>query len=155
MRRQINYNVKEMFSLYILGGIMLEHLIEFIVPNIAHVLELIGVFIVGYSALKAFFKYALRLFIFTDETIKIEFSQALAMALEFKLGAEILKTLVIRTKDELLILASIVILRAALTLIIHWEIESDSKRANHTKEKKALFSLKKEEDEKKETTHEA
>lgn len=134
---------------------MLEHLIEFIVPNIAHLLELIGVFIVGYSALKAFFKYALRFFIFTDETIKIEFSQALAMALEFKLGAEILKTLVIRTKDELLILASIVILRAALTLIIHWEIESDSKRANHTKEKKALFLNKKTEDEAKETTHEA
>jgi len=110
---------------------MLEHLIEFIVPNIAHVLELIGVFIVAYSALKAFFKYAIRFFKFSDETIKIEFSQALAMALEFKLGAEILKTLVIRTKEELLILASIVVLRAALTLIIHWEIESDSKRCNH------------------------
>lgn len=110
---------------------MLEHLIEFIVPNIAHLLELIGVFIVCYSALKSFGRYALRFFNFTDETIKIEFSQALAMALEFKLGAEILKTLVIRTIDELIILASIVVLRAALTLIIHWEIESDSKRCNH------------------------
>ena len=136
-----------MFSLHILGGIMLEHLIEFIVPNIAHLLELIGVFIVAYSALKAFFKYALRFFIFADETIKIEFSQALAMALEFKLGAEILKTLVIRTKDELLILASIVILRAALTFIIHWEIESDSKRANHFKElKEKMFHKKDSED---------
>ncbi|MGB4438776.1 MAG: DUF1622 domain-containing protein [Sedimentibacter sp.] len=110
---------------------MLEHLIAIIVPNIAHVLELIGVFIVIYSALKTFGRYAIRFFNFSDETIKIEFSQALAMALEFKLGAEILKTLVIRTIDELIILASIVILRAALTLIIHWEIESDSKRANH------------------------
>lgn len=126
---------------------MLEHLIEFIVPNIAHLLELIGVFIVAYSALKAFFKYALRFFIFTDETIKIEFSQALAMALEFKLGAEILKTLVIRTKEELLILASIVILRAALTFIIHWEIESDSKRANHLNElKEKMFHKKENED---------
>lgn len=109
---------------------MLEHLISVIVPNIAHVLELIGVFIIVYSALKAFGRYALRFFNFSDETIKIEFSQALAMALEFKLGAEILKTLVIRTINELIILASIVILRAALTLIIHWEIESDSKRCN-------------------------
>ncbi len=126
---------------------MLEHLIEFIVPNIAHILELIGVFIVAYSALKAFFKYALRFFIFSDETIKIEFSQALAMALEFKLGAEILKTLIIRTKDELLILASIVILRAALTLIIHWEIESDSKRAHHFKElKEKMFRKREDED---------
>ncbi|NYB75668.1 DUF1622 domain-containing protein [Sedimentibacter hydroxybenzoicus DSM 7310] len=110
---------------------MLEHLISIIVPNIAHILELIGVFIVIYSALKTFGRYAIRFFNFSDETIKIEFSQALAMALEFKLGAEILKTLVIRTIDELIILASIVVLRAALTLIIHWEIESDSKRCNH------------------------
>ncbi|MDW5299917.1 MAG: DUF1622 domain-containing protein [Sedimentibacter sp.] len=110
---------------------MLEHLISVIVPNIAHILELIGVFIIVYSAFKAFVRYALRFFTFSDETIKIEFSQALAVALEFKLGAEILKTLVIRTINELIILASIVILRAALTLIIHWEIESDSKRANH------------------------
>jgi len=110
---------------------MLENIISFVVPNIAHVLELIGVFIIVFSALKAFGRYAIRFFDFSDETIKIEFSQALAMALEFKLGAEILKTLVIRTIDELIILASIVILRAALTLIIHWEIESDSKRASH------------------------
>lgn len=110
---------------------MLEHLISFIVPNIAHILELIGVFIIAYSALKTFGRYAIRFFNFSDETAKIDFSQALAMALEFKLGAEILKTLVIRTIDELIILASIVILRAALTLIIHWEIESDSKRGSH------------------------
>lgn len=114
---------------------MLEHLIGIIVPNIAHVLELIGVFIVIFAAMKAFFRYAYRRFNFADESVKIEFSQALAMALEFKLGAEILKTLVIRTIEELIILASIVILRAALTLIIHWEIESDSKRI-HTHSKK-------------------
>lgn len=121
---------------------MLEHLISTLVPNIAHVLELIGVFIIVFSALKAFMKYALRYFNFSDETVKIEFSQALAMALEFKLGAEILKTLVIRTIDELIILASIVILRAALTLIIHWEIESDSKRASHFKEMKFAHKIK-------------
>lgn len=127
---------------------MLEHLINIIVPEIAHLLELIGVFIIFYSAMKAFGRYAIRFFKFSDETIKIEFSQALAMALEFKLGAEILKTLVIRTKEELLILASIVILRAALTLIIHWEIESDSKRCNdlaHLK-KSNIFKKKSNED---------
>ncbi|HRC81263.1 MAG TPA: DUF1622 domain-containing protein [Sedimentibacter sp.] len=114
---------------------MLEHLINLIVPNIAHMLELIGVFIILYSAAKAFIKYVLRGFDFEDETIKIELSQALAMALEFKLGAEILKTLIIRTLDELIILASIVILRAALTFIIHWEIET-SKRGSHSKDEK-------------------
>ncbi|MEL7647117.1 MAG: DUF1622 domain-containing protein [Sedimentibacter sp.] len=122
---------------------MLEHLISILAPNIAHVLELIGLFIIIYSALRAFVKYLLRYFNFSDETVKIEFSQSLAMALEFKLGAEILKTLIIRTIDELIILASIVILRAALTLIIHWEIESDSKRATHFKEMKIVNRFRK------------
>lgn len=108
---------------------MLENLISLMVPNIAHLLELIGVFIILYSAVKAFIKYGSRHFNFGDEKIKIELSQALAMALEFKLGAEILKTLVIRTIDELIILASIVVLRAALTFIIHWEIETSKKDA--------------------------
>jgi len=130
---------------------MLEHLIAIIVPNIAHVLELIGIFIVIYSALKTFGRYAIRFFNFTDETIKIEFSQALAMALEFKLGAEILKTLVIRTIDELIILASIVILRAALTLIIHWEIESDSKRVNDFSKIKQAHKIYKKIEEEQET----
>lgn len=115
---------------------MLEHLITILVPNIAHLLELIGVFIIFYSAVKAFGKYALKGFIFEDETIKIEFSQALAMALEFKLGAEILKTLVIRTINELIILASIVLLRAALTFIIHWEIESAKRSHSNLSELK-------------------
>lgn len=134
---------------------MLEHLINTLVPNIAHVLELIGVFIVIYSAIKSFGRYAIRFFNFSDETIKIEFSQALAMALEFKLGAEILKTLVIRTIDELIILASIVVLRAALTLIIHWEIESDSKRCgnlSHLKKESKTGLFRKKDDDK--VTHE-
>jgi uncharacterized membrane protein len=113
---------------------MLEQIIHIAVPNIAHILEIAGVFIILYSAVRAFFKYALKGFNFGDEIIKIEFSQSLAMALEFKLGAEILKTLIIRTIDELIILASIVVLRAALTLIIHWEIASDSKRCNNLSE---------------------
>jgi len=119
------------------GEDVLEYLINLIVPNIAHLLELIGVFIILYSAIKAFIKFGLRHFNFGDENIKIELSQALAMALEFKLGAEILKTLVIRTIDELIILASIVILRAALTFIIHWEIETSKRGTNHTESNKS------------------
>lgn len=110
---------------------MLEHMMNLIVPIIIHILELIGVFIIIFSALKTFIKYALRWFNFEDETFKIQLSQSLAMALEFKLAAEILKTLMVRTIEELIIVASIVVLRAVLTFIIHWEMESDSKRGQH------------------------
>jgi uncharacterized membrane protein len=90
-----------------------------------------GIFIILFSAVRAFYLYAKQLFNFSDETIKIELSRSLAMALEFKLGAEILKTLMIRTLDELFILASVVTLRVILTFVIHWEIEADTKRCNN------------------------
>ena len=53
----------------------------------------------------------------------------MATALEFKLAAEILKTVIIRNMNELIILASITLLRGFLTLIIHWEMRSEKNKA--------------------------
>ena len=109
-----------------------------LLPLIIHLMEAMGVFIIIFSAIKAFIQYAMRFFNFSDDTIKIELAKALALGLEFKLGGEILKTLMIRTLDEMLILASIVVLRVVLTFVIRWEIESDTKHCNnflHYKEK--------------------
>lgn len=102
----------------------LENMISHVVPVIVHMMEAMGVFIITFGAIKAFGKYALRFFNFSDDNIKLEFAKALALGLEFKLGGEILKTLMIRNIDELVILASIVILRVILTFVIHWEIKS-------------------------------
>ncbi len=107
---------------------IIEDVLIAIVPYIIHLMESMGVFVIVYSAIKAFLQYARNLFDFSDDSIKIELAKGLALALEFKLGAEILKTLTIRTLDEMLILASIVVLRVILTFVIHWEIESDTKR---------------------------
>ncbi len=107
---------------------ILDYILNVLVPIIIHLMEVVGVFIIVLSATKSFIQYAKRLFDFSNDNIKIEFAKGLALALEFKLGAEILKTLTIRTLDEMLILASIVLLRVILTFVIHWEIESDTKR---------------------------
>lgn len=107
---------------------ILDYILSVLVPIIIHILEIMGVFIIVFSAIKSFIQYALRFFDFSNDNIKIEFAKGLALALEFKLGSEILKTLTIRTLDEMLILASIVLLRVILTFVIHWEIESDTKR---------------------------
>ena len=104
----------------------LEHILLKTVPIIVHMMEVMGVFIITLGAVKAFGKYALALFDFSNDTIKLEFAKALALGLEFKMGAEILKTLLIRNLDELIILASIVVLRFILTFVIHWEISSVS-----------------------------
>lgn len=64
----------------------LENIISYIVPVIVHMMEAMGVFIITLGALKAFGKYALRLFDFSNDSIKLEFARALALGLEFKMG---------------------------------------------------------------------
>ena len=47
------------------------------------------------------------------------------MGLEFKMGSEILRTVVVREWSEIATVAGIIILRAALTFLIHWEIKQE------------------------------
>ena len=48
------------------------------------------------------------------------------MALEFKLGGEILRTVVVRDMAEIMQVGAIILLRAALTFLIHWEIKNEA-----------------------------
>ena len=50
------------------------------------------------------------------------------MGLEFKLGSEILRTVVVREWAELGVVAGIIVLRAALTFLIHWEIRQEENK---------------------------
>ncbi|GAB6168706.1 hypothetical protein JCM1393_11660 [Clostridium carnis] len=104
---------------------MLEHFVTTIVPIGIHLLETMGILIIIIGALKAFYKYGLNLIAKKNYSIKLEFAQSLTLALEFKLGAEILKTVIVRSLDEMYILAAIILLRAILAFVIHWEMKSD------------------------------
>ena len=59
--------------------------------------------------------------------MKIMLAQGLAVGLEFKLGSEILKTVIVRDWTEIATVAGIIALRAALTFLIHWEIKEEHK----------------------------
>ncbi|MDR5658678.1 DUF1622 domain-containing protein [Serpentinicella sp. ANB-PHB4] len=109
---------------------MLIHFFENLVTYAIHLLEAMGMFVITFTAVKAFYKYAKTGFNFTDDTIKIELAKSLALGLEFKLAGEILKTVTVRTLGDVSILAAVVVLRVILTFVIHWEIESDTKHCN-------------------------
>jgi len=53
---------------------------------------------------------------------RLRLAQGMAMGLEFKLGSEILRTVVVRDFAEIGLVGAIILLRAALTFLIHWEI---------------------------------
>ena len=57
--------------------------------------------------------------------VVIDLGKSLALALEFKMGAEIINTVIIRDLKELAILAIVILIRALLAVIIHWEIKME------------------------------
>lgn len=106
----------------------IESILEIIIPYITGFLESIGVIIITIASIKAILNFVKGEFDFGNENLKIELGKALALSLEFKLAAEILKTVIIRTLDEFLILAAITFLRIIISFVIHWEVEAREKK---------------------------
>ena len=96
--------------------LVLHYLVEMTIP----IFELIGVGIIIASGIRGFYSYVRR----RPET-KLTLAKGLAMGLEFKLGSEILRTVVVREWTEIATVAGIIALRAALTFLIHWEIKTE------------------------------
>ena len=99
-----------------------ENLLRYIVEFSTLLLELFGILILMYTGIKSFI-----LWIRKSDAIRLELAQGIALALEFKLGGEVLRTVVVRDWAELGILGAIITLRAALTFPIHWEIKNEKK----------------------------
>ncbi len=111
------------------GGkrLYIESFLEIIIPYITGFLETIGVIIITVASIKAIIGFIKNRLDFGNENLKIELAKALALSLEFKLAAEILKTVIIRTLDEFLILAAITFLRIIISFVIHWEVNAKEK----------------------------
>jgi len=63
------------------------------------------------------------------QRIRIALAEGIALSLEFKIGGELLRTVIVREWNEMLVLGAIIALRAILAFLIHWEIEVEKKRA--------------------------
>lgn len=107
----------------------LESQIEIVLPWIISVLEIMGIFVVTWSAIHAFGQYILNTFFGRQYNLKSDLANGLATGLEFKMAAEILKTVLVRELSELFILGAIIILRALLSFLIHSELKSSDHSA--------------------------
>lgn len=104
---------------------MLEHLISLILPPIISLCELMGIFVVLVSAGQAFGLYCKGLVTHIPRDVKVPLAKGLAVSLEFKMAAEILKTVLVRELSELLVLGAVILLRALLSLLIHVEMRGE------------------------------
>ena len=102
---------------------MLEHVVELFLEILIPVCELMGITIVAVSAVTSFWKYARSLVKGIPSDVKFKLASGLALSLEFKMAAEILKTVLIRDLRELLVLGVVIVLRALLSFLIHFEMK--------------------------------
>ena len=114
---------------------------EILLHNVAeltvHTLELIGILIIIIGSFRAIAHVLSSIRKKSANNVVITLGRALAVALEFKMGAEIVNTVIVRDLKELCILGVVIALRAVLALLIHWEIKnekhSDDRRDERSK----------------------
>lgn len=111
----------------------MEGIVEFILPEIITLIELMGIFVVAYSALKSFGEYLLNTFFHKHYSVQSDLANGLASGLEFKMAAEILKTVLVREMSELLILGAVIVLRALLSFLIHFELRASRRESSTPK----------------------
>lgn len=85
--------------------------------------ELIGISVLLYTVIRAVADLILH-----RDRARLELAEGFALSLEFKIGSELLRTVIVREWSELMMLGAIILLRAALTLLIHWEIKIEKNR---------------------------
>lgn len=92
-------------------------------------LECFGVTILLVTAVKSMIGCVRR-----NPHVRLDLAQGIALALEFKLGGEVLRTVIVREQTELITLGAVILLRGALTFLIHWEIKNEEARMDGAEE---------------------
>lgn len=108
--------------------VQMHHYLEFIVEAAIILFEYVGVFILIAAGILGVFNYITK-----NPFTRLNLAKGMAMGLEFKLGSEILRTVTVREFSEILTVAGIIALRAALTFLIHWEIKHEEKSHDEKK----------------------
>lgn len=108
----------------------LNTFLEYIVEIGILLFEFVGVGVIIITCIVSLYKCIGR-----RPDTRIYLAKGFAMGLEFKLGSEILRTVVVREWKEIAIVAGIIALRAALTFLIHWEIRQEESLSDDKKER--------------------
>ena len=110
----------------------MEELFNKYLPILIHLFELMGILILTLGVFTAFYHYIQKRFFKKDINIKYEFADVMITTLDFKLAAEILKTVTIKSMDELVILASVFIIRIIMTFVLEREMKIEESKKNTT-----------------------
>ncbi len=102
----------------------IEKVVFLVTRYTALAIEIIGALVLVFAVGRALYCLCRR-----DIGVRLKLAQGIALALEFKIGGELLRTVYVRNWNELLILGAVILIRAAMTFLIHWEIRVHQKDA--------------------------
>lgn len=110
----------------------IEHIFETVVHFCILLIELAGTIVIVWSMFRGFIGFVKK-----DEGTRIQLAQGIMLGLEFKIGSEVLRSVIVSSWNELGTLAAIILLRSLLTLLLHWEIDVEEKRQARLEEREA------------------
>ena len=105
----------------------ISEIFDLVVEYLILLVEFVGIVILIYAVVSAVIVLIKR-----QTHTRLKLAEGIALALEFKMGGELLRTVIVREWNELLILGAIILLRAALTFLIQWEIKIERKNGSMT-----------------------
>ncbi len=104
----------------------LEPWLKLIVGYLAIVAEIAAALVIGLAVLRAIGVYLRNLFVaqssHTTEAVRLQLGRVLTLGLEFTLASDILRTAVAPTRQDILNLGAIVLLRTLLNFFLEREI---------------------------------
>lgn len=106
----------------------MEELFNKYLPILIHLFELMGILILTLGVFTAFYHYIQKRFFKKNVNIKYEFADVMITTLDFKLASEILKTVTIKSMDEVIILASVFIIRIIMTFVLEKEMQIEESK---------------------------
>ncbi len=121
----------------------MEAIINEILYYVIWVIEIIGIGIIAFGTFYSAIKLIIGLFNKEKKdkengsSIKLILANYLALGLEFMLAAEILRTVTMNRRDlsEIMVLGAIIILRAAISLLIYFELSYEEKKEDLAEKK--------------------
>ena len=112
---------------------ILESVFHIIVEYGILILEIVGAAIILIAGIKGIIGLLKR-----ERSFKIELAEGIASALGFLLAGEALKTIIAPDWQEIGMTCAILLMRAAMSVLIHWEVSNEKKEISnqtaHTEE---------------------
>ena len=104
----------------------LEDIVKYTAEIGIRLVELAGIMVLLITAVQGVIQYFHH-----DSNVRLKLAEGIALALEFKLGGGVLRTVLARDWNELAILGAVIALRGALTVLLHWEIKNEKREHEH------------------------